>query len=151
MKTKQEYWEIKERKDAMNLREAKLAVLQGVVVYHPYFELCNPKIGEYVMLEEGYIISDSCLMVQKWDDFWKSLQDDWWQNGWSIWGVSSNFIHSDGVKHFSRIVNGYKNHNIAMVGASVDDLYYTVYAHLKSLLVVKKQIEPCTNYLEEYR
>ena len=149
MKTKQEYWEIKERKGTMNIREAKLAVLQGVAVYHPYFEKCNPKIGEYIMLDDG--IYDSCLNVEKWDDFWKSLRDDEWKNGWSIWGVSSNFIYSDGIKHFSRIVGGYKNHNIAMAGASVDDLFYTVYTHLKSLLVAKKQIEPCTNYLEEYR
>ncbi len=153
MKTKQQYWHMKEHGQTMSLKQAKIALLQGVCVYHPMFEQCNPKIGEYVHLfpNEKCVMYDSCLGAELWDDFWNSLFEKEWQHGWSVWGMGSNFVYSGGPKRFSTIVESYKTHNMAFINATAEQLFNAIYCHLKALMVTKNELSPCTDDLEEYQ
>lgn len=42
------------------------------------------------------------------------------------------------MKHFHLIVNGYRKHNIAMIGATKEQLFHAVSTHLNSLIKMKK-------------
>lgn len=43
------------------------------------------------------------------------------------------------MEHFHLIVNGYIRHNIAMIGATKEQLYHVVMIHLNSLPKVRKE------------
>ena len=43
------------------------------------------------------------------------------------------------MKHFHLIVNGYRKHNIAMIGATKEQLCYVVLVHLNALPKVRKE------------